>query len=340
MKSAFTRMIAFCYGAFLLSGTVYFIILIMLFEPGRGIIVLSAGFMALSALIWTGYVLAIRRRMTTILHQLSLTIQSLIELEERELFPVTEDTMLSKLQSQIVNLSRVLKSQRRRYQEEGDEMKALISDISHQLKTPLANLNLYNSLLLDESLDDGKRKQFTLHMQNQLEKMTWLMNSLIKMSRLEAGMIEIRKESASLADTVLSAIKQAYPGAESKGMEIRFQCEQPVVIRHDVKWTGEAVYNVIDNAVKYSPPGAIIEVGIDVYEFFARVDVRDYGEGITEDEINRLFQRFYRGDNARNVEGAGIGLYLTRKMITGQGGYIKVTSTPGKGSRFSVFLPV
>jgi len=312
----------------------------MQYEASRAIIALSVLFVLAAAGIFTGFILGIRNQMSSILAKLSLTIQSIIDIQDIELFPVSEDNLLSKLQEQVLKLSGILRMQKQRYKEESEEVKSLISDIAHQLKTPLANLTIYNGLLMDSRLTTDKRQEFTRILQSQTEKLTWLMDNLIKMSRLESGIIKIQTQKHDIGQTVFAAIKQMYPHAERKNIEIQFSGEQRIELMHDVKWTGEAIVNVLDNAVKYTDEEGVIKVSIHKYELFARIDIEDNGKGIPEHEVSQIFKRFYRGADVTDTHGVGIGLYLARKIITEQGGYIKVSSEWGKGSLFSIFVPV
>lgn len=285
------------------------------------------------------FIILVSKNVGNTLKALSQTIESIIDGNPVNTFSTIEDTMLSKLQSQILKLADILKSHSIKQKKEKDAITALISDISHQLKTPLANLNIYNSLILDENLDHNKRIEFTKNMGNQLEKLNWLMESLIKMSRLEAGIIKLNTENQLISQTILQAISMISKKAEEKGINIIFNGED-IILFHDSKWTQEAVFNILDNAVKYSAKNTEISVSIMKYDLFCRVDIKDEGEGIFESDINKIFTRFYRGENTKSIEGVGIGLFLARKIISAQSGYIKVKSTLGKGSVFSVFLPV
>lgn len=289
--------------------------------------------------ICAAFIIYVSKNVNNTLEALSQTIESIIDDNPSDIFSTIEDTMLSKLQSQILKLSDILKSHGIKQRKEKDAITALISDISHQLKTPLANLNLYNSLLLNENLDSDKRIEFTRNMENQLEKLNWLMESLIKMSRLEAGIIKLNAERQSISQTVLQAISMVSQKAENKGINIVFSGEN-ISLVHDSKWTQEAILNILDNAVKYSGNNTEINVLINKYELFCRVDIKDEGDGIIESDINKIFARFYRGEKTKNIDGVGIGLFLSRKIISAQGGYIKVKSILGKGSVFSVFLPL
>lgn len=338
MKNAFGKMILACSILFaVLAGG--FLFILTLYKPERNILVLSVVFIAVMALLFSGFLFAVRREMLSTLSALSTLIQELINGGKPGMFPENEDTLLSKLQSQLLQLAGLLTAQKQRYREESREVKSLISDISHQLKTPLANLAIYSGLLQDDALPDDKRREFTRHMEGQIEKLSWLMESLIKLSRLESGIIELRPETGKLEDTVLAAIKQAFPAAQSRNMEILLEGGHDILLKHDHKWTAEAIYNVIDNALKYAPASGAVKIKLQSYDLFARIDISDHGPGMTEQEINAVFQRFYRGGNVREVEGAGLGLYLARKIVADQGGYIKVSSVPGTGSVFSIFLP-
>ncbi|WP_087565857.1 sensor histidine kinase KdpD [Paenibacillus sp. MY03] len=339
MRSSFTRIIIASSALYAIACGL-FIFLLMQYEASRAIIALSVLFVLAAAGIFTGFMLSIRNQMSSILSKLSLTIQSIIDRQDNELFPVSEDNLLSKLQEQVLKLSGILRMQKQRYKEESEEVKSLISDIAHQLKTPLANLTIYNGLLMDSGLTTDKRQEFTRILQSQTEKLTWLMDNLIKMSRLESGIITIQTQKHDIGQTVFAAIKQMYPHAERKNIEIQFSGEQRIELMHDVKWTGEAIVNVLDNAVKYTDEAGVIKVSIHKYELFARIDIEDNGKGIPEHEVSQIFKRFYRGADVTDTHGVGIGLYLARKIITEQGGYIKVSSEWGKGSLFSIFVPV
>lgn len=339
MNGSFTRIITISSALFALACGAFFAFLFCV-KASREVWQGSIALVLVMSAIFAGYLFAMRDRMATILDKLSLTIQSLINGQAHEEFAVSEDSLLSKLQDQTLKLHGILKMQKLKYKEEGEEIKSLVSDITHQLRTPLANLNMYNGLLLDDKLPPDKRMEFARIAKDQTEKLTWLMDSLVKMSRLESGIIEIKAERRDLVDTVLTAIKQAFPAARDKNVELALQGKQGIELVHDAKWTGEAIGNVLDNAIKYTAAGGKVKVVVERYEMFARIDVIDNGRGIPEPELNKVFQRFYRGAASGDTEGVGIGLYLTRKIVTEQGGYMKASSEAGRGSVFSLFLPV
>ena len=220
---------------------------------------------------------------------------------------------------------------------EKEQIKTLISDISHQIKTPVAAANTFAQLLDDKELSDEERAEYIETLQISLEKLTFLTNSLIKMSRLESGIIRLRPEKNCLNDIVLQAVKTVYANAKSKNITIRFECGQRFDAVLDFNWTAEAVTNILDNAVKYTPCGGAVEVKISEYPSYLRLDISDNGMGIPEEEQAGIFGRFYRGSSSAGVDGVGIGLYLTRDIVNKQHGYIKVMSDES-GTVFSVFL--
>lgn len=339
MNGPFARVISLSLALFALACGAFFAVLFCL-KAEREVWLGAVAFILAVSGIFVGYALAIRKRTVAVLDKLSQMVQSIINGHVREEFPVSEDNLLSKLQDQVLKLSGILRMQKIRYKEEGEEMKSLITDITHQLRTPLANLNMYNGLLTDEKLPFDKRMEFAWVMRDQTAKLTWLMDSLVKMSRLESGIIEIRAERRNIVDTVLAAIKTAFPTADEKGVEISFEGRQAIELLHDAKWTGEAIGNVLDNAIKYTPADGKIMVSVERYEMFARIDVADNGRGIPEQELAKVFQRFFRGASSSDTQGVGIGLYLARKIVTEQGGYMKASSEEGKGSVFSLFMPI
>lgn len=219
---------------------------------------------------------------------------------------------------------------------EKDKIKTLIADISHQTKTPIANLLLYSELIAEEELSGDMRSNVEA-IQQQTEKLRFLIDSLVKLSRLENGILTLSPRQESV-QPILDGIAAQYGSkAKQKGLTLQIT-ETTASACCDPKWTAEALGNLVDNAIKYTPSGSVT-ISAAEYELFTRIDVTDTGIGITESEQPKIFSRFYRSEDTRENEGVGIGLYLAREIISGEGGYIKLTSEPGNGSTFSVFLP-
>lgn len=225
-------------------------------------------------------------------------------------------------------------------QRQRESIQRLLSDISHQTKTPLANLRLYSSLLMEEELTPRQREQAQVIFQ-QSEKLSFLIETLVKLSRLETDVLAVTPKLQPLAPLLERAASQAKAAAEQKGIALQLHLQQQAEMKalYDLRWTAEALGNLLDNAVKYTPPGGCIQVSATQYELFCRIDVRDNGIGIAEEEQAQIFGRFYRGRQVREQEGLGIGLYLAREIVQKQGGYLKLSSRPGQGSTFSLYLP-
>jgi signal transduction histidine kinase len=219
---------------------------------------------------------------------------------------------------------------------EKDKIKTLISDISHQTKTPIANLLLYSELLEEEPLSDSARSSVEA-MHGQAEKLRFLIDALVKLSRLENGILTLAPKREPLGPMLQAVCGQFAPKAAQKGLTLNC-IDTDMTATFDPKWTAEALENLVDNAIKYTEQGTVT-LSATAYEMFVRIDVADTGSGISEEEQVKIFSRFYRGERARNTEGVGIGLYLAREIVSGEGGYLKVSSSPGQGATFSLFLP-
>lgn len=247
------------------------------------------------------------------------------------------ESRLSRLESKLYRYLSSGYTARKQMTEEKEAIKALVSDISHQTKTPLANILLYTELLKEQEL--GKESEHLVsQIEAQTEKLNFLIQALVKTSRLENGMIALRPKE-NRVQGLLEGLDYV-SRADKKQITCRIhKTESDIKAFFDYKWTAEALDNILDNALKYTSSGGSVEVSAREYEMFARIDIADNGIGISEDEMARIFLRFYRSPAVSEEKGVGIGLYLAREIIEKQGGYIKVVSEPGKGSVFSVFLP-
>lgn len=275
--------------------------------------------------------------MKDILIKLSDMLATISDMRETEVFSMIDDSLFSKLQHQTLRLTNILKTQNNKIEKDKNEIKSLISDIAHQLKTPLTNMKMYSEFLQDEDLTKEERQEFNEIILLSLDKLCFLVENMIKMSRLESSVISINQKYEDLNDTILMAITQLHKKAEMKNINIDFRQKDKVNLYHDKKWTCEAIFNIIENAIKYSKENSKINIAIQKYEMFTRIDIEDHGIGIKEEEIPKIFSRFYRGQNVQDKEGIGIGLYLSRQIITKQDGYIKVKSQD-TGSTFSLFM--
>lgn len=248
-----------------------------------------------------------------------------------------DESRLSALENRLARYLTSSALSARKVQEQKDQISALISDISHQTKTPVANLQLYAQLLAEQSLTP-QGTECVQAISAQADKLQVLIEALVKTSRLENGILAVHPEPSELAPVVDRAAAQYAPRASEKGITLTVTPIEGNAV-FDPKWTEEALCNLLDNGVKYTPPGGMVTVTVKNYELFSAIQVRDTGPGIPETEQAKIFGRFYRGAGNYREEGVGIGLYLTRKIAEKQGGYVKVESVQGKGSTFSLFLP-
>lgn len=252
-----------------------------------------------------------------------------------------DESVLSAIESKMNNYlcSSAISSQN--IELEKDKVKSLISDISHQTKTPISNILLYSEILSENNELTETSKKSVQQICNQAEKLNFLISSLINASRLETNIINITKTKNNVYDLIDKVLNQLKAKAEIKNINIRIDENiESKKASFDMKWTIEALHNIIENAIKYTHQNGDIQITTVPYEFFYRIDISDNGIGIEEYEINDIFKRFYRSKEVSQYEGVGIGLFLTREIIYAQGGYIKVSSAVGKGTVFSVFLPI
>lgn len=250
-----------------------------------------------------------------------------------------DETLLARISHRLKRLHNIMQKNMSTITKEKSELQSLLSDISHQTKTPIANLKMLNETLLTRTISKEQQRDFLLATSSQLDKLDFLVQAMVKTSRLETGMITLEKKDSPIAETLVNAINGILAPMEKKNIELTVDCPEWLTVSHDIRWTSEALFNLLDNAVKYTPVGGNISIYAQNWEMYLKIDVTDTGRGISEREQATIFKRFYREEAVHDIEGIGIGLYLAREIITMQGGYIMVTSEVGKGSTFSVFLP-
>nr|WP_296263692.1 ATP-binding protein [uncultured Merdimonas sp.] len=221
----------------------------------------------------------------------------------------------------------------------------LISDLSHQLKTPLANIRLYQELLKKPHLEKEQQRDMQRRLEEQTDKLDWLLAVLFQMAQLERGVASLTVEKAFIFPAIKRAVETVLPKAEKK--EISFWMEESLDEKaadtkfyYDSRWTEEVFVNILENGVKYSPKGSVIRLSVEYFETYGAVRIEDEGSGIAREEQSQIFRKFYRGRGTGNIEGWGIGLYLSRLILDQENGYVTVESEEGKGSIFRVFLPI
>ena len=263
--------------------------------------VLLAGILLLlCTLIWfVVYTQILAKRLVSFTSDLCRTIDSMISGNEEPILLEEQETQFARISHRLSRLYQIMQENRRRVDKERRELQTLVSDISHQVKTPVSNLKMATDTLLEKPMPEAERTDFIWGIRNQTDKLDFLFQALVKTSRLETGVIQLDKKPGRLFDTVAQAMSGIVYAAEKKE----------------------------------------IAVSVVLWEMYVEVKVTDTGKGISESNQAAIFRRFYREEEVHEQQGVGIGLYLAREIVTRQGGYIKVISEPGKGSEFSIMLP-
>lgn len=307
---------------------------------GQGWVLLAGALLTACALVWLLLLtLFFAKRLSQFTSDLCQTMDSMITGGQEPARAEDRETIFARISYRLSRLYDILQENRRKVDGERRELQTLVSDISHQVKTPVANLKMVTDTLLAKPVTEQERQDFLQGIRSQTDKLEFLVQSMGKASRLETGAVTLEKKDVPLLDTLAQAMSGIVYGAEQKGISVEVECPEDLRVSHDSKWTAEALFNLLDNAVKYTPAGGKISVSVAQWEMYVKLDVADTGKGIPESRQAAIFRRFYREEEVHNQPGVGIGLYLAREIVTRQGGYIKVTSEVGRGSVFSVFLP-
>ncbi|MDD7794826.1 HAMP domain-containing sensor histidine kinase [Clostridium sp. 'White wine YQ'] len=252
--------------------------------------------------------------------------------------PISEhkEGALSKLALSFNSMREIIRNNINELSKEKQFLVDLLSDISHQLKTPLSSMIVYNDIMLNKELSKEQRETFLLNNQNQLNRMNWLIQSILKLAKLDAKAIEFEKEEQSLNETIEEAIEVLQSKALEREVRIYFNSDEEVKFEHDRLWLQEAFINIIKNGIEHTDNGG--EIRIDVYEnpIYKKVIIEDNGEGIEREDLPNIFKRFYKGKTSRNSDSVGIGLALGKSIIESHNGYIEVMSQRGKGTKFTI----
>lgn len=285
-----------------------------------------------------GFVLYNYFRIRKILYRMQSMLDAAIEGTFQE--NTFDESLYSALENKLARYLSVSEISSKRTEEEKERIKTMIADISHQTKTPLANILLYTELVQEQEQSEENRENLEL-LENQVQKLKFLIESLVKLSRLETGVLVLQPKKTDIFRLLENAEKQFAGQAREKGLYLYINHEKGrnVSACFDLKWTQEALANLIDNAIKYTKQGGVA-VKVKQYELFVCIEVADTGIGIPEEEQAKIFGRFYRSPEVADQSGVGIGLYLAREILKQESGYMKVSSKEGKGAVFAMYLPV
>lgn len=294
-------------------------------------------FAVVLVLLWKNY--RTKKEVRLFAEKVEATLDAIVTEKEWTIDGELEDSLWGRTGTQLAKAGNVFQKKEEESEREKERVKGLISDISHQTRTPVANIKLYLELLGDEELSQSGQ-EFLGKIQGQMEKIDFLMQSMVKMSRIETGILQIRKEDKNLYETIRHAVASVVPEAVQKEIALYVDCEEEMIVRHDSKWTEEAIYNVLDNALKYTEPGGKIHIQAERQELFVKLSISDTGKGIAPERQAEIFTRFYREPEVHDKPGVGIGLYLARTIMELQKGYIEVQSEVGRGASFRLYFPV
>lgn len=293
--------------------------------------------------VWVCICMMIRvRKLQKDLYQFTEQMDQIMDciLSDRpvDLPDITEDTLIGKMSEKFSRVCHIWEKKQQEIAEEKKKMKELIADISHQTKTPIANQKIYLEILQMEQLPE-QAEAFVRKLEHQTDKLEFLFQSMVKVSRLETGIIQIRKQKGNITEAVRNAVASILGAAEEKRIRIHNEITETVCLPYDKKWTEEAIMNILDNAVKYTMEEGDIFLYVRKGEIYTELHIKDTGKGIATERQAQIFTRFYREPEVHEKEGLGIGLYISRTIVEQQNGYIEVASIPGKGADFCICLP-
>lgn len=246
----------------------------------------------------------------------------------------------------LFKLGNKLKAKTQELAKERDHTKTLVTDISHQLKTPVSALKSCFTMCM-EADSEAERVDFLERCADQLSHLENLVTELVNVSRLETDMVTLKQENVFLSDILTDAVNAVYEKILPKNITLEMldpdgETDSRTPLFLDRKWTAEAIANLLDNAVKYSPADTAITIRLHRFYSYISLEIEDEGIGVSPEEANRIFKRFYRGSHptVKQSEGSGVGLYLARRILEAQSGTISVKSAAKQGSIFVVHLPL
>jgi len=242
----------------------------------------------------------------------------------------------SKLSIAFNSMGKIIHNQLEELKKEKGFLVNLLSDISHQLKTPLSSMIVYNDIMLSKDLPREQQLPFLESNQKQLERMEWLIKSLLKLARLDAQAIKFGKKNQSITKTIEESIKAIQNKAQENKVILEFNQRKEIFLEHDRPWLKEALINIIGNSIEHSPWGEKVNIKLIENPIYKRITIEDRGEGIGEEDLPNIFKRFYRAKTFQKRDSVGIGLALAKAIIEGHGGFIEAQSQLGEGTKFMI----
>lgn len=281
-----------------------------------------------------------RKKISYDLSEISEMLEQVLQGKNLKYNCINTDTLFDKIRMQILRIDEINKGNKDILEKERDSIKQLLAEISHQLRTPLANMETYLALVDDERTPQSEKKVYIQSVESAEQKIKFLVEKFIIAARMENRIIQIHKFPQDLKQTVAESVFQVYKSAEKKQIyiEIKEKNKTDYNVSHDRNWLCEGIYNLLDNSIKYSPNGSRVQVLLDDNEMFTEISVEDEGIGIEPGEENKIFQLYYRGNNILGQKGYGMGMFITRQIITAHDGFMRVTRKE-QGLKVSIFLP-
>lgn len=293
-------------------------------------IILATSLMIGSALIFTRWRYQEIEKLSTYLRKISSGDYTLDVRDNRE-------GELSILKNNIYKVTLMLAEQAELLKQDKHLLTEAISDISHQLKTPLTSMTVMVDLLSDANLPAEKRVEFTQNISTQLERIEWLVSSLLKLSKIDAGTVTFKRDKIKVKQLIEMALNPLSIPIELKDQTILIKGEEEVGFLGDLNWTVEALINLIKNCIEHTPQGGTIELSFAENVLFTEIMIKDNGKGIAKEDLPYLFNRFFKGKGA-SEDSIGIGLAMAHSIITNQNGHLDVTSEQGLGTTFRIKL--
>lgn len=255
------------------------------------------------------------------------------------LLPQQDNGTVYQLFARINAMATALKAKQETEAEAREFLKGTVSDISHQLKTPLAALSMYQEIIQNEPDNIETVKTFSQKSTAALGRIEHLIKTLLKLTRLDAGGIEFHKSEYMIGEVVSQSVEELGDRAKNENKELKISGNEKNIIRCDMEWTREAVGNIVKNALDHTKAGGMIQISWDETPLMFRISVSDNGDGIDEEDIHHIFKRFYRSKKSLDTQGIGLGLPLAKSIVEGQGGTISVQSKSGAGTTFVLSFP-
>lgn len=282
------------------------------------------------------YVLC-RNRFKYYVEEVNRSLSSFLK-GDRPIYSDLEETIQSQTISLLKRLDQRMISKTEENEKECENVKGLIADLSHQIRTPLNNIIIYSELVEKKALSTEQQMTFIKKISEESEKINWISQNFFKSSRLESGAIEFSSSFEYIKETIVKSVAEVYHFSLKKDITIEIIPFQDVRLFHNRKWTREAFVNILENAIKYSGSGSNIQISLEQLETYSIIRIKDQGVGIPPKEKCHIFKRYYRGEAVQEIEGAGLGLYIARMILLKENGNVVVENNNDQGCCFMVIL--